>query len=56
MDIDGESYIAIIIGFGTDGAVIVDRKIEIREQSKKELHFTSKAREFLGSLTIYYIY
>jgi hypothetical protein len=57
MDINSsESYIAVIIEFGSEGAVIVDGKIEVGERSMKELHFTSSARAFSGSPQMYYIH
>jgi hypothetical protein len=58
MDIDStKSYIAVVIEFGSDGAVIVNGKIEVGDMSKKrELHFTSSTRVFSGSPQMYYIH
>lgn len=51
-----KSYIAVVIEFGSDGAVIVNGMIEVGEKSKRELHFTSSARVFSGSPQMYYIH
>ncbi|KAL2180651.1 uncharacterized protein P884DRAFT_192844 [Thermothelomyces heterothallicus CBS 202.75] len=51
-----KSYIAVVIEFGSDGAVIVNGKIMVGEKSNKELHFTSSTRQFSGSPQIYYIH